>query len=406
MTPHSLLQVQIMNVVIIGCGVIGAAIAYELSQVKGLKITVCDRQPPAQASTGAALGVLMGAISQKIKGKAWQIRHTSIQRYETLIPELEALTGRKIPFNRQGILSLCLEEENLAAWEKLVEIRHSQGWHLEIWDTAKLQNICPQVNHEKITGAVYSPQDRQLDPVALTLALVEAAQQNGVTFKFGVAVLDAQTSPPESSPQFCKQLETTEGKIAADWFVIAAGLGSTPLTAKLNQMVDIRPVLGQALQMRVGHPLGNPDFQPAITGNDVHIVPVGGGDYWVGATVEFPSNGNESSPLRIFPPLKELTNPESEIPPNQELLESIRKQAIAFCPELATATILRTWSGLRPRPEGRPAPVIGKLPGFSNVLLATGHYRNGVLLAPATAYAIREMIISQGLGSGEWGVGE
>ncbi|MEH1829272.1 MAG: FAD-dependent oxidoreductase [Nostoc sp.] len=371
-----------MNVVIIGCGVVGAAIAYELSLVKGLKITVCDRQPPAQASTGAALGVLMGAISQKIKGKAWQMRQTSIQRYETLIPELEALTNRKIPFNRQGILMLLSDSslEEMSVWEKLVEIRHSQGWNLEIWDTAKLQNICSQVDGEKVTGAIYSPQDRQIDPTALTLALVEAARQNGVTFKFGVTVLDA----PTSTPEFCHQLETTEGKIDADWFVIAAGLGSTPLTAKLNQIIDIRPVLGQALQVRVGYPLGNPDFQPAITGNDVHIVPVGGGDYWIGATVEFPSNGDD-------------------IPPNQELLESVREQAIAFCPELATATILRTWSGLRPRPEGRPAPVIGKLPGFSNVLLATGHYRNGVLLAPATAYAIREMIISQGMGSGELG---
>lgn len=368
-----------MNVVIIGCGVVGAAIAYELSQVEGSKITVFDRQPPAQASTGAALGVLMGVISHKIKGKAWQMRQTSIQRYETLVPELEAITSRKISFNRQGILSLCFEEENFPAWEKLVEIRHSQGWQLEIWDTVKLKNICPQVNNTKITGAVYSPQDRQLDPTALTLALVEAAQHNGVTFKFGVTVLDALTPPPGSSPEFCYQLETTEGKIAADWFVIAAGLGSTPLTAKFNQMVDIRPVLGQALQVRLDYPLGNPNFQPVITGNDVHIVPVNDGDYWVGATVEFPSN-------------------DDDIPPNQQLLESVREQAIAFCPELATASIIRTWSGLRPRPEGRPAPVIGKLPGFSNVLLATGHYRNGVLLAPATAHTIREMIISQGTG--------
>ncbi|MFN6540618.1 MAG: NAD(P)/FAD-dependent oxidoreductase [Nostoc sp. EkiNYC01] len=377
------------HVVIIGCGVVGAAIAYELSQVKGLKITVFDQQPPAQASTGAALGVLMGVISQKIKGKAWQMRQTSIQRYQTLIPELEALTNRKIPFNRQGILMLLSDPPNppykggqdeISAWEKLVETRHSQGWQLEIWDTAKLKNICPQVDCEKITGAVYSPQDRQLDPTALTLALVEAAQHNGVTFKFGVAVLDSQTSIPESSPKCCDRLETTEGKITADWFVVAAGLGSTPLTAKLNQPIDIRPVLGQALKVRVGHPLGNADFQPAITGNDVHIVPVGGGDYWLGATVEFPTNGDE-------------------IPPNQQLLASLREQAIAFCPELATASILGTWSGLRPRPEGRPAPIIGKLPGFSNVLLATGHYRNGVLLAPATAYAIREMIIPQGVRS-------
>ncbi|WP_341526885.1 FAD-dependent oxidoreductase [Nostoc sp. UHCC 0302] len=386
------------HVAVIGCGVVGAAIAYELSQVKGLKITVFDRQAPAQASTGAALGVLMGAISQKIKGKAWQMRATSIQRYETLIPELEALTGRQLPFNRQGILSLLSEhldppnpplkggQGGISAWEKLIEIRQSQGWHLEIWDTAKLKNICPQVDNAKITGAVYSPQDRQLDPAALTLALVEAAQHNGVTFKFGVAVLGvpmlAKTTLEASTK--CTAIETTEGEIAADWIVIAAGLGSTPLTAQLNQTVEIRPVLGQALQLSLGRPLGNPDFQPAITGNDVHIVPVGNDDYWVGATVEFSTDGDE-------------------IPPDKQLLESVREQAITFCPELAAATILRTWSGLRPRPEGRPAPVIGKLPGFSNVLLATGHYRNGVLLAPATACAIREMIISQGTGG--WGLG-
>ena len=75
-----------------------------------------------------------------------------------------------------------------------------------------------------------------------------------------------------------------------------------------------------------------------------------------------------------------------------EKLEVVMKQAIAFCPALAEATIIKTWSGLRPRPEGRPAPIIGHLQGFSNVLLATGHYRNGVLLAPATAQAIRQII--------------
>jgi glycine/D-amino acid oxidase-like deaminating enzyme len=378
-----------MNVVIIGCGVVGAAIAYELSLVKGLNITVLDKQPPAQAATGAALGVLMGIISHKIKGKAWRLRQTSIQHYESLIPELEALTNRKIPFNRQGILMLLVgnadssvPDEEISQWEKLTEIRHTQGYQLEIWDTVKIKNICPQIEDKNIIAAIYSPQDRQLDPTALTLALVAAAQKNGVTFKFGVNVLGI-TPPPNPLPasreggqNFCQQLETTEGKFAADWFVVAAGLGSSPLTAPLNQMLDIRPVLGQALQLRLGYSLGNPDFQPVITGNDVHIVPVGNEDYWVGATVEFPTNGTY------------------EIPPNTELLESVKQQAIAFCPDLANATTIRTWSGLRPRPEGRPAPIIEKLSGFSNVLLATGHYRNGILLAPATADAIREMIIS------------
>jgi glycine/D-amino acid oxidase-like deaminating enzyme len=85
------------HVAVIGCGIVGAAIAYELSRVSGLKITVLDRQPPAQGSTGAALGVLMGAISNKVKGRAWQLRQTSMQRYETLIPELEHSPGIKFP---------------------------------------------------------------------------------------------------------------------------------------------------------------------------------------------------------------------------------------------------------------------------------------------------------------------
>ncbi|BAZ67274.1 MAG: FAD-binding oxidoreductase [Pelatocladus maniniholoensis HA4357-MV3] len=370
-----------MNVIIIGCGAVGSAIAYELSLVKQLKITVIDKQPPAQASTGAALGVLMGIISHKVKGKAWRMRQTSIQRYESLIPELEELTNHKILFNRQGILMLLtrnadssVADEEISQWQKLTEIRHTQGYQLEIWDTAKLQNICPQIEDKNLIGAVYSPQDRQIDPTALTLALVAAAQKNGVTFKFGVNVLGI--TPPSQQRDICQQVETTEGNFTADWFVVAAGLGSSALSAQLNQMVDIRPVLGQALQLRLGHSLGNPDFQPVITGNDVHIVPVGDGDYWVGATVEFPTNGSH------------------EIPPNTELLESVKQQAIAFCRDLAKATTIRTWSGLRPRPEGHPAPIIEKLSGFSNVLLATGHYRNGILLAPATADAIREMIIS------------
>ncbi len=374
---------RMSHVVIIGCGVVGATIAYELSNVKGLEITVVDRQPPALASTGAALGVLMGIISQKTKGKAWQMRQNSIQRYETLIPELETITGRKILFNRQGILMLLPEpstsplegDVGILQWEKLQEIRQSQGFSLEIWDKAKLKQICPQVDNDKIVGAVYSRCDRQVDPTALTLALVDAAQHHGVTFKFGVSVLGTELpSQLGDDENFCYQLETTQGKIAADWFVVAAGLGSSLLTAQLQQMIDIRPVLGQALHLCLGHSLGKPGFQPVITGDDVHIVPVGGKDYWIGATVEFPSN-------------------KDEIPPNKELLESVRQQAIAFCPDLAKATTIRTWSGLRPRPEGRPAPVIGKLPGYSNILLATGHYRNGVLLAPATADAIREMIV-------------
>ncbi|HEY9832197.1 MAG TPA: FAD-dependent oxidoreductase [Stenomitos sp.] len=364
------------RVAIIGCGIVGAAIAYELSLIRGLEITVLERQHPARESTGAALGVLMGAISKK-KGRAWQLRQTSMQRYETLIPELEALTGRPIPFNRRGIVMLCFAEDDLSSWQHLVQTRQSQGWQLEIWDAQELQSHCPQLHPDPIVGAIYSPQDRQVDPTVLTQALVTAAEMNGVTFQFGVAVKDVHSQVLDgTATRECNQLHTQVGQIEVDCVVVAAGLGSTPITAAFEQAIDIRPVLGQALHLRVEHPLGHPDFQPVITGNDVHIVPIGEREYWVGATVEFPdASGN--------------------VVAQPELLEQVRQEAIAFCPALAQATILRTWSGQRPRPEGRPAPIIGQLPGYNNVLLATGHYRNGVLLAPATALAIRDLIVSE-----------
>ena len=115
----------------------------------------------------------------------------------------------------------------------------------------------------------------------------------------------------------------------------------------------------------------NQNFQPVINGNDVNIVPLGNREYWIGATVEFPKRTEE-------------------IILESELLENMKQQALSFCPFLQNAKVIKTWYGERPRPEGEPAPIIRKLPGYDNVLVATGHYRNGILLAPATALAIRE----------------
>ena len=373
-----------VRVAIIGCGIIGASIAFELSQFPELKVTVFDKQPPAQGSTGAALGVLMGVISHKTKGRNWQLRETSLQRYETLIPELEAVTKRKIPFNKQGILMLCSEGEDLSKWEKLIATRDSQGWQLELWDRERVRDRCPHLYlNDKIIAAIYSPQDRQVDPTALTLALVDAAERNGVIFEFGVAVegitgLNSQVSGIQLPSSITVNISCGTGILPVaenfDRLIVCAGLGSAAVTASLNQLVDIRPVLGQALHLLTPDPVGNPDFSPVITCDDVHIVPLGNQEFWVGATVEFSENG-------------------AEIQANSDMLKQVMARASSLCPALAFASIIRKWSGLRPRPEGRPAPIIGTLPGNDRVFIASGHYRNGVLLAPATARSIREMIL-------------
>jgi glycine/D-amino acid oxidase-like deaminating enzyme len=355
------------RIAIVGCGVIGAAIAYELSQVAGLEIVVVDRQLPAQASTGAALGILVGVVSQKIKGNAWALRQTSLQRYETLIPELAAITGHSIPWNRQGIVELCFEGEDLDKWQKLVETRHDQGWQLELWNRQQLAIHCPHIQSSRLIGAVYSPQDRQVNPTALTLALVAAAEKNGVTFQFNVVV--DRIEPGEPS-----QVQTTQGAIAADWVILTSGVGCKALTQSLTTPIDVRPVLGQALRLKLDRPLGQPDFQPVISGSDIHLVPLGEQQYWVGATVEFPDEAG------------------TPLPADEHLLQSVLQQAIEFCPGLDRGEVLQRWSGLRPRPQNRPAPIIEPLRDCPQIIVATGHYRNGVLLAPATALKVKDLL--------------
>ncbi len=345
---------------------VGGAIAYELSRVSGLSITLLDRHDPASGATGAALGVLMGAIRMKKKGRAWALRHTSMKRYETLIRELEVNTKIHIPYIK-GILKLLFPEDNLVKWEQMAEIRRSQGYQLEILLPNDVKNSYDYLDTDNIIGAVYSPGDGQINPTILTQALIAGAQINGVDCQFGVKV---NNIIPNSDKI---KLETTADSLNVDWLVIAAGLGSTPLTACLKETINIGPVLGQGLELKLEQGLGN--FQPVISGHDVHIIPLDEGSYWVGATVEFPQE-------------------KGEVVADPEMLAEVKRKAIALCPSLAYGTIVRTWWGVRPRPQGRSAPIIEKLPGYDRVLLATGHYRNGILLAPATAIAIKNLLLS------------
>lgn len=366
-----------MRIGIIGCGVVGAAIAFELSQTHQVIVWDARSQHQWQA-TGAALGVLMAAITPKLKGKHLKLRLESLQLYETLIPELEAITALSLPYNRQGILRLCFDGDELNRWHKTQQARAQQGFHLEILEREQLLRTYPHLStvhlwksKESVVGAIYSPQDRQIDPVALSTALIAAAEKNGAEFYFNTPITGFKPLL-ENDPQFLTHACSSTESYPVDWIILAAGLGSMPLTTTLKQTVPIYPVLGQALHLRRQTPLSAP--MPVVNGDQVHIVPINASEVWVGATVEFPSQEGGSI----------------EADPVQ--LQALHQRAIALDASLANASILRAWSGLRPRPHERPAPIIEQLPGYRNVVVASGHYRNGVLLAPITAQKVRQLL--------------
>lgn len=352
------------RVLIIGGGIVGTTIAYELSQLSQFDITLIEKDAPAQASTGAALGILMGIISQKTKGRGWQLRAASMERYPHLLAALAEETGDHVP-HCQGLIHLCFEGEAMAKWQELAQIRHQQGWQLELWDLQQLQTACPDLNTRGIVGAVYSPQDLQVHPQALTQTLLKAAQQRGVSCHWGIEATGVSVhTPPENGQSYT--VHTNQGDYETDYLIIAAGLGSLPLTSHLKQPITLRPVLGQGMRVHLPRELTLPTV---VTGDDVHLIPLGNQAYWVGATVEFPD--------------QPVTKP----------LKTVWEQAVQFCPALAAGEIFETWSGERPRPEGQAAPVIQPLAGYDKVIVATGHYRNGVLLAPATAEQVKAMVL-------------
>lgn len=365
------------RIAIVGCGIVGATLAYELSRHQQLDIHIIDQGNPAQGSTQAALGVLMGIISHKVKGRNWRLRRDSIERYKTLIPELERTLDKTIP-HIQGLLSLCFDPEQIPRWQSLQTKRAEQGYPLEIWSSDQLRQYCPQVDAQSIAAAIYSPQDGQVHPQQLTLALVEAAEQRGITTHWQSPVLGLKTRGGD-----CSQLQLPEEMLDVDVVIISAGLDSADLSQIGTEPLPMIPVLGQAIEVELEQPLGRDDFQPVISGHDVHLVPLGQKRYWIGATVEFPPGGEA-----VELPLGD----DFELLPDPERLELMRQIATGYCPAIVKGRILRHWSGLRPRPQGQGAPVIKPLEGYENVILATGHYRNGVLLAPGTAMAVEKLL--------------
>ncbi len=342
------------KVVIIGCGVIGAAIAYELSYTD-LQVTVLETKPePGKGATGASLGVLMAACSQTKNADLIKLRLASLLRYESLIPQLIAETNLEIPYNRAGILCLDDRPDVEDKWQLLIATREAQGFDLQYLDSVAMQRDYPQLQAEK---GLYSISDRALNPTKLVQSLVKAAELHQVKFQYNCAISQISDLPE------------------ADWIVVTAGVGSDALLKQFN-LIDtdstlLTPVGGQAIRVHA------PDLklQPVVhavdnNGEDINIVPLGKEQYWLGATVEF-------HPQEL---------------PRADNVAFLLAQAAKFCKALADAEVLETWAGYRPRPHQRRSPILGFIPNHKNILLATGHYRNGVLMAPVTASIIRDLI--------------
>lgn len=372
-------------VVVIGAGLVGLSCAWLLVR-RGHTVLLLDGceaagRPPGGESwrergSEAALGVLMARVFHRSSGRGWRLRQRSLALWGAWRGELAA-RGRPIPW-RQGLLLLAAEASDLTRQQLLLQDPRRQqgdaaGQGLQHWDPQRLRQLDPVVPAAAL-GGLYSPQDGQLDPCAAMDALALDAAAAGMERRSErVAALERCSSG--------WRLRLSSGtSLACEWLVLAAGLGSTALLPGDLQPPPPRlePVLGQALELEL-----DPRDRPAA------------GGAWPGAVVWRGINlilrppaadADVASPWRLW--LGATLEPGQEA--SSGALESLRDLAGEAPDWLRRARLCRQWQGLRARPQGQPAPLLQDL--GNGLLLAAGHYRNGVLLAPASAEWVAERI--------------
>ncbi|MEB3200177.1 MAG: FAD-dependent oxidoreductase [Synechococcaceae cyanobacterium] len=319
-----------------------------------------------RSGSGAALGLLMAQVFHRSSGRAWRLRQRSLALWSEWRQELED-RGRPLDW-RPGLLLLASSPEELERQRRLVEQRRALGMPLELWERSRLETLDPLLPEGALAG-LHSAADGQLDPGRAMEVLRQDALAAGLTLRRS----RARALIPRGGADGRKgwRLELQEGdSLEGRWLVLAAGVESAALLEPLGLQRPLEPVLGQALELELEEPPPWSHWPGAVSWRGFHLVPrpqrAGGCGLWLGATLE---------------PGQQAT---------QAALAELRSLAGAAPPWLRRARLRQHWLGLRPRPLGRPAPLLEQLrPGL---LLAAGHYRNGVLLAPVSAEWIRDQV--------------
>jgi glycine oxidase len=335
-------MMQRRDILIIGGGIISLAIAVEL-QSQGVATTILCHDFAA-AATHAAAGMLAPQAEQIPPGALLDLCLQSRSRYADWTHKLEALTGLNAGYWTCGILAPSYRSQS------------GQDWIA----CPALDELQPGLSAEVMGGHWY-PRDAQVDNRALAKVLWMAAKELGVEIQTGVTVEEMV-----SQNQTLTHLRTTIGDWQAQHYILAAGAWSQELLP-----IPVFPRKGQMLSVQVPDPSSLP-LTHVLFGEETYIVPRQDGRIVVGATSENVGFTPGNTPAGM-----------------QTLLSA----AIRLFPILQHFTVQEFWWGYRPATPDE-SPILGTSP-YRNLTLATGHYRNGILLAPITGQLIADFVLTQ-----------
>jgi len=331
-------------------------VARELAR-RRLRVLVLDRQEPGKEASWAAAGMLTPAAESSEALPLVPFAKASLELYDTFVQEVEQTTGRKMDYRRDGAPEVFFgegAEERLSAWLNAVR---ATGFAPEVLNAADLRRMEPALAADAAAGAFLAGEGA-VDNRLLSEAVAEAARREGAELRAGAEVTRFLSQGGRAAG-----VETRQEKISAKHVVLAAGSFTSQIEGAKRYAPTI-PARGQMAALR-------PAMMPVrhVVRGPAYLVPRADGRLLVGATVEHVGYEKAVTP---------------------EGLGRLLSDAVRMIPALAAAPIVETWSGLRPDTPDH-LPVLGPA-DVEGLWFATGHFRNGILLAPATARALGEWI--------------
>jgi glycine oxidase len=351
--------VKTFDVAIAGGGIIGASIAFELAAEK-LKVVLLDRQLPGLEASWAAAGMLSPGPDSQEAIPLVPLGMECLRLYPGFIAAVEEASGLTTEFDRKGTLQIYSGPRAEAEREWMVKEFRRGNQKIEPLSGDAARNKEKHLGPAASVGA-FLPEEATLDPRLLMKACLTAAERRGVEIRTGTEV----TSVLEDAGR-CTGIVVGTEKILAENVIAAAG-SFTARISSLRRYAPTHPVRGQMLALRSKEI----QLERVVRSERGYLVPRRDGRIIAGSTLEDAGFDKSITPGGI-----------------RQILDGV----LELVPGLANAEIIETWAGLRP---GTPdtLPILGPA-DVKGLFMATGHYRNGILLAPVTAKLLRDWIVS------------
>jgi glycine oxidase len=353
-----------MNIAVVGAGIIGCAIAHELA-ARGARVSVFERRGVARGASWASAGVLAPWIEAHERGPLLEMCARSLALFDGFVDTVRRDGGAAFDYARPGTLEVAFTGEQAAALQRTAAALASAGVRALWLDAAAARDLEPALSGN-VLGALRIDDHGFVEMPGLVDAVAAAARMRGAAFHAPVDVAKI-----EPAPGGAVRLHVSGTAHTFDRVVIAAGSWANRLKAGGD---GVRPVKGQLVRLH----FDAPPATRVLWSEGCYMVCWRDGTVLVGATVE--DAGFDERPTAAA-------------------VSTLLDAAATLMPSTRDATFVDVRAGLRPSPSGTAAlPFIGPSPSMANVTLATGHFRNGVLLAPLTAQLTATQVLEDSNG--------